>query len=74
MNTKRQNKYNKMIKLSKNNVDKSGIITYNKDTLKNGHQTDATQINRSRSVHGNWSKVKDVFRKFKEGGDSVGYN
>ena len=30
MNTKRQNKYNKMIKLSKNNVDKSGIITYNK--------------------------------------------
>ena len=57
-----------MIKLSKNNVDKSGIITYNKDTLKNGHQTDATRI------HGNWSKVKDVFRKFKEGGDSVGYN
>lgn len=30
-----------MIKLSKNNVDKMGIITYNKDTLKNGHQTDA---------------------------------
>jgi len=25
-----------------------GIITYNKDTLKNGHQTDATWINRSR--------------------------
>ena len=40
-NIKRQNKYNKMIKLSKNNVDKTGIITYNKDTLKNGHQTDA---------------------------------
>lgn len=57
-----------MIKLSKNNVDKMGIITYNKDTLKNGHQTDRGP------VHGNWSKVKGVFQKFKEGGDSVGYN
>ena len=81
MNTKRQNKYNKMIKLSKNNVDKSGIITYNKDTLKNGHQTDATRINRSRSGTRKLVKSKRCFIIYKirqvrymKGGDSVGYN
>lgn len=58
---KRQNKYNKMIKLSKNNVDKTGIITYNKDTLKNGHQTDATRINRSRSGTRKLVKSKRCF-------------
>ena len=60
-NIKRQNKYNKMIKLSKNNVDKTGIITYNKDTLKNGHQTDATRINRSRSGTRKLVKSKRCF-------------
>ena len=60
-NIKRQNKYNKMIKLSKNNVDKTGIITYNKDTLKNGHQTDATRINRSRSGTRKLVKSKSCF-------------
>lgn len=61
LNIKRQNKYNKMIKLSKNNVDKTGIITYNKDTLKNGHQTDATRINRSRSGTRKLVKSKRCF-------------
>lgn len=50
-----------MVKLSKNNVDKSGIITYNKDTLKNGHQTDATRINRSRSGTRKLVKSKRCF-------------
>lgn len=50
-----------MIKLSKNNVDKMGIITYNKDTLKNGHQTDATWINRSRSGTRKLVKSKRCF-------------
>lgn len=50
-----------MIKLSKNNVDKTGIITYNKDTLKNGHQTDAPRINRSRSGTRKLVKSKRCF-------------
>ena len=58
---KRQNKYDKIIKLSKNNVDKMGIITYNKSILKNGHQTDAIWINRSRSGTRKLVKSKRCF-------------
>ncbi len=37
LDIKRNNKYDKNYKLSKNNVDILNAILYNKDTLKNGH-------------------------------------
>lgn len=37
LSIKRNNKYDKNYKLSKNNVDILNAILYNKDTLKNGH-------------------------------------
>ena len=37
LDIKRNNKYDKNYKLSKNNVDILNAILYNKDTLKNSH-------------------------------------
>lgn len=61
LSIKRNNKYDKNYKLSKNDVDILNAILYNKDTLKNGHQTDATRINRSRSGTRKLVKSKRCF-------------